>query len=513
MSGKNITALALPPGINSDLSQYSAKGRWWRGNLVRWIDKTLVPIGGWIKRSTLTGDTNPYRVATSWRANDGVPYVAIGAADKVKIASVTGASFTWEDVTPGSLVWSAASSVGYGANEYGGGAFGVGSLDTFDETDQLWWFDQWGEDLLAVHSGDGRLFMWDKSTPTTDMAVIADAPIGNKLVIVTNERFAMVMGGSGHPRRVKWCSREDITLWTAADDNTAGGFELDTNGEIKSAVRVSGGILVFTDCDVHLIEYTGAPYYYSSRLITDVTGIIATYAFASVANGVIFCGSNDFWSYEGSNVVPVPCSIKNDIFVKGNLTRDSSIFMGLNEHVREIWMFYPHIDSVEADRYAIFKPGEEAWWANGELTRTGWLNPIWQSRPYMLNNIDFYEHERGWLDDGATRVGDIFIESGSIEIGDGDNSMHVDRIYQDTIEQEEEINEQVVPVPYTLTFKLQQSPQAPIVTYGPITPNGNNGYTAVRFRARQVAIQLDQTVDQAWGLGTTRMRVKARGLR
>ena len=39
--------LKLRPGMARNGTEYDNRGRWIDGNLVRWQDKTLQPVGGW----------------------------------------------------------------------------------------------------------------------------------------------------------------------------------------------------------------------------------------------------------------------------------------------------------------------------------------------------------------------------------------------------------------------------------------------------------------------------------
>jgi len=42
-----LVKLELPPGIYRTGTTYMAVGRWWDGNLVRWYEGALRPVGGW----------------------------------------------------------------------------------------------------------------------------------------------------------------------------------------------------------------------------------------------------------------------------------------------------------------------------------------------------------------------------------------------------------------------------------------------------------------------------------
>lgn len=504
--------LVLPPGLNYDVSRYMAKLSWWNGNLVRWTDKgVLQPIGGWQKLYDINESTYAIREMFSWSDNSSISYLALGTFDKAVIRdNSTGTRY---DVTPSDLVTTPSGAVGFGSGSFGSGRFGLdssnnsggGSNSRFNYG--YWTFDNFGENLIAVHSNDGRLLQWLPDTPTTDLATVTNAPIGNRLCITTDERHVMVMGGTGSPRRVKWCSREDITIWTAASDNSAGGWELDTSGEIIAAIKVPQGILIATDIDIHLIEYIGPPDYYSRRLITDETGVVSPKSLTPIPNGAMLAGPNGFWKFNGG-LIKVPCSLSKFVFEQGNLNTPEACFMGINEMMQEVWFFFPGLGEIEASRFVNFKYSDNAqWWGKGLLNRTCWHNPVWNIRPIAANDLSVYEHERGWSDDGSSR--NVYAETGAFEIGTGIKNMAVSKVFHDTILSDEYVSGD--PLPYEIEFLLARAPQGAERVYGPVELNVDAGYTTVRFKARQVAMKVTETVSGNWGLGITRLTAKEVG--
>lgn len=547
MSGQNAPVLEIPPGVSRNGTPYSVGRRWFDVNWVRWVEGRLTPIGGWVRGKTFgsnlglignewngfsldfTTDVSEVRTATaaemaygsgpesreiirdafSWRDNLKAPWYAVGC--ETLLQTTTPSAATIYDVTPvGLATGAAATKTGFGAGAYGDGKYGASVPIAVDSVGQ-WSMDNFGRYLVAVHSQDGRLFSWDPTAATTKAAVVTNAPIDNTLVVVTDERMVMVLGGKNNPRRVKWCSQENLTDWTSTATNTAGGFELNSTGTIVSAVRVQGGILVLTDVDAHIIEYIGAPYYYSRRLLSDDVGCISKNSLVSVSGMGFWLSREGFWKYDG-NVTPLQSPVDFDILKNSDLSEPSNVFLGYNGFNREIWAFYPYRGSVTPDRYVFVSIAAEPYWSVGVMSRTAWMNPVWQTKPFMYNARLEYEHELGVLADGATRINDIYAETGEFEIGEGDANMRVDRIYPDGI-----VLDPVTGVSYTtdydLLFKLRQAPTAPQRIVGPISTDNAKGYQSVRFRARSMAVRLEPVADSSWGLGKLRLRMKAGGAR
>jgi len=458
----------------------------------------------------------PVRALFSWRDFLKKPWIAAGSADKLWALSFNANStYTGYDITPATLSWNPGGTVGYGRSAFGSGPFGIDSGSSVEDPSAVWSFDNFGKDLVAVHNQDGRLFKWDPTTPATDAVVVANAPIDNDLVVVTNEEFLMVFGGKNNPRKVKWASQRTLTDWTPTATNSAGGFDLQSNGVIVGACRVPQGILVVTTADSHIIQWVGPPNYYSRKRISEEGSIVSSKCLVPIPGGAMWMGNSDFWTYVGGTVVKLDCSVHTEAFYRSELSQPENVFLGVNEFAGEVWAFFPKKGSIDPDRYVAFNYTKNAYWTKGVLTRHAWMNPTWQAQPLASQDQALFEHEFGALAAGASRSAVIFAETGALEIGEGDQVMRVDRVYVDAGVRQPASGVFTVDDPgaYSLTFKLREAPNAPEYIYGPITLDNPEGYTPVRFRARQCVIRVDQLADEIWSLGKTRLRIKAGGAR
>jgi hypothetical protein len=515
MSGQNVSILDLPPGVFQDSTQYAIGKKWYSANQIRWVNNVMVPVGGW--RMLL--DFSPITTATvrklfTWRDDLKAPWLAAGSEDTLIGVSYINGVFTQYDITPVALASNPGGVVGFGRRAFGSGLFGIdGSASSVvPDGTGMWSMDNFGRLLTTVHSQDGRLFSWNPLTPATVAAPVTNAPIDNTLVIATEEEHLMVMGGRNNPRRVQWCSRREINTWLAAEGNSAGGWDLKSNGAIIGAVKVQSGILVLTDSDVHLVEYVGPPEYYGRRKISDEGGVIGINTIAAVQGDAIWMDHANLFIYSGGTINKIPCTLHNELFYNSNLTRSERVHMGLNEFAQELWFFYPNKDSVEPDRYVAMSYSQEPYWTQGQMARTAWIHPVWQPRPLACNGTVLYEQEYGSLANGESRNNDIYAETGALEIGEGDSNMWIDRIYQDAGAEGPGFSVGD-PTSFTLTFKLSQAPGAFERTVGPIMLGNPKGYTTVRMRSRQAIVRVSQNKDVVWKLGKLRFRMKAGGRR
>jgi hypothetical protein len=488
--------IKLPPGIYRNGTEYQAAGRWYDANLVRWYENTLRPIGGWRKRSTaqMSGSCRGF---ITWRDNSASRWIAAGTHTHLYVMNENG---TLKDITPTGLTAGVASSTvltGYGTNVYGSFAYGVARPDTGQPVPATTWsVDTWGEYLVACSDADGKLYEWQLgfSTPTK-AAAIANAPTGNKALLVTQERILFALGAGGNPRKVQWCDQENNTLWTPATDNLAGDYELATPGSLLAGKRVKGVNLLFTDVDVHTAQYVGAPFVYGFEKAASGCGLISSQAVAAIDTAAIWMSKAGFWMYDGY-VKPLPSDVSDFIFKDINLTQASKVYCVHNSKFGEIWWFYPSGGSNENDSYVTFNYRENHW-NIGSLARTAGTDAGVFAYPLMVSSDGYiYEHEVGFAYDGAN----VYAESGPVQLGNGDNVMSVRQVVPD----ESNLGDAVV------SFTSRLYPTGAQSSFGPYSAANP---TSVRFSGRQVNMKVTGDTLADWRVGVMRLDAVPMGKR
>jgi hypothetical protein len=162
--------LQLPPGIVRGANPDDTPGRWYDGSLVRWREGIMEPVGGWSRVTTTPLGSTP-RTIHQWRRNNNLKMTLIGCDDNL-YADDSGA---YVDVAPSDLVGlNTSTGAGYGASTYGSSTYGTPRTGTTSLTPfrEAWSFANWGEDVLALASSDGRLFYYDSSSPGTDVTTV-----------------------------------------------------------------------------------------------------------------------------------------------------------------------------------------------------------------------------------------------------------------------------------------------------------------------------------------------------
>ena len=493
-----IVPVQLPQGIERDATPYDSPNRWWDMNLVRWQSGSLRPINGW-QRTTGTPLSGAVRKIGVWRGNDSIRHVLVGTDNK--LYTDTGG---YTDITPTSFTPLSSIGIngGYGTFDYGEYTYGTARAapSPVYSPFAFWTFGYWGEDVILTANSDGYLYYYVSGTPTVKPTKITTAPTGNNAVIVTEERHVMAIGCGGERRRVGWSSREDYTDWDFTSiTNTAGYLDLAARTPLQKAVKVKEGILIFSLSEVYLAQYVGAPYIYSFQRIAD-TALLHPDAICTFNGKAAWMTRSGFWVYDGGFAKPLSCPVLNDVMGQLDPTYGAFRAHGSNNGTYpELWWFYPSTGNNEANRYVLYNYVED-WWAWGSLSRSAMSPADVYRYPYMgSSDGNMYEHENGWTDAGNSRVGNIWIESGMLGIGQGDSTIEVRQVMPGTGFGYGSVN---------LTMYSRMAPEGAERTFGPY-PMGTTGYTDVRVSGRDARIRFAATADGDWSVGKTRFDVTA----
>ena len=427
------------------------------------------------------------------------------------------------------------SSTGWGAGLWSAGTFG--SATALSDTDQLrlWSHDAFGEDLI-INPRAGGIYYWDESsgvdTRAVDITTLSGANLsptkGLQTIVSDIDRHVIVLGadpivgsartGNIDPLLIAFSDQESITEWDPSATNTAGSLRLSSGSQIVGGLRSRQEILIWTDTSLYTMQFIGAPFTFGVNLINENVGLISPNAAINAPDGVYWMARDGFYTYNGS-VQRLLCSVLNYVLDDFNSSQSFKTISFTNREFNEVGWFYPSSSSTEIDRYVTYNYLEKAW-SIGELSRTAWLDdgifekPRATGKDSSVNYI--YTHESSDDADGIP-MDNVFIESGDIDIDDGEKFSFIRKIIPDvkffgTNSGDGQIN---------FVLKTRNFPGDSLSTNSTSNVTSSTQQNHIRARTRQMVFRAQSDDDAAtsvrtgfkWRLGANRFDIRPDGKR
>jgi len=502
-----MTPIHFPAGVTNLASKAAQTTNWRDCNLIRWENGvTLRPVGGWEKLN-IPPFTSRLRKMHRWSANNGIIYTAYLCEEKcyVEIDGVI------TDISPADgFAGVVGDSGGYGdhlysALKYGTPRPGESRLKLYTPTYSL---DNWGEDLRAMTSADGRLLGWSPSAvPGTKLTAVANAPIGNRSFIITPERHIMLFGSNSFDR-FAWCDEEDDTNWAFADIlSRAGYYEVQPKSPIIAHQLSEFGIIMFTPAMSYHIQHVGLPYIYSYRPIGKIPVPLSPASICDTPDGVIWPSVEGWWMFNGTSPSIVECDVWD--FISEHIDIPSARFDAACVHYSakgEVWWFWPDNTEIGHNtRYTMYDYRSKAW-ANGLLNRICGYSYANDRYPILSDGVNVWKHEIGFSYPDAIEL--PWIESFNLAPNGGESWITLNKILPEVIGDVEAFKVSV--------FKTNSRSGNAAEIRSPLRSvqmNGSGrGWVDIRETARDMRLRLDMVKEAEWGtVGPILFDVKVRG--
>lgn len=418
-------------------------------------------------------------------------------------------------------------ATGTGWSTAGWGVTAFGSVSSISSAGQLRLFSQdvFGEDLVFNPRGGG-IYYWDESAGTgsrgvniTSLSGASNAPtIALQVMVSDIDQHVIAFGtnpiGSSaiDPLFVRFSDQENAADWTPTATNTAGGVRINSGSQIIGAVQGRQEIIIFTDVSVHSMRFIGAPFTFQFQTISSDVSMISPNAAVNARGSIYFMDKGGFYVYNGS-VQPLPCSVKEFVFSNLNEDQAFKVFAAENNAFSEVTWFYPvGTGDTEVTNYVTFNYAENLW-SVGTLVRGAWRgagtrnNPLASSIITSTNANYLYSHEDGFDDDGSAMT--AFIESGDLEMDDGERFMLIRRIIPDFA-----FSGVTGDASIDMTIKGKDFPLQDASTLSSSTVTSSTLQNHIRVRSRSPIVRLESTgVGYGWRLGNLRFDIRTDGKR
>ena len=415
------------------------------------------------------------------------------------------------------------SGTGWGAGAWGSGTFGSSSSVSAAGQLRLYSQDAFGEDLIFNPRGGG-IYYWDESSGTGTRAVnisalsgASDVPTVALRVLVSEDQHVIAFGcnpiGSSaiDPLFVRFSDQESAADWTPTATNTAGGVRINSGSQIIGAIKARQEILIWTDVSLHSMRFIGAPFTFQfTRLSADIS-MISPNAAVNARGVVYFMDRGNFFVYNGS-VQPLPCSVKDYVFSNINMDQAFKVFAAENNDFNEVMWFYPVGEgNTEVTNYVAYNYLENLW-SVGTLSRGAWSGANTMNYPLASTALDgepnyLYQHEFGYDADGEPM--EAYIESGDLELSDGEFFMFIKRIIPDFTFSGDTGGAQT-----DIIIKGSDFPLETATTLSTSTITSTTKQSFVRNRARHSIVRIESNGSgYGWRLGDLRFDMRQDGRR
>ena len=416
------------------------------------------------------------------------------------------------------------AGTGWGARSWSASTWGSASALSSSGQLRLYSQDNFGEDLI-FNVRAGGIYYWDESSGAStravaleDLAGASNAPtVALQIMVSDTDRHVIAFGcnpiGSSviDPLFVRFSDQENAADWTPTATNTAGGVRINSGSIIIGALQTRQEILIWTDVSVHSMRFVGSPFVFEFNRITSDASMISPNAAVDVGGVVYFMDRGNFYIYNGS-VQVIPCTVKDYVFSNLNEGQAFKVFAAENRAFSEVTWFYPvGTDNTEITNYVAYNYEENSW-TIGTLGRGAWVaggtrqNPI-ASSVFDGENNYLYEHEVGHDADGEAMT--AYIESGDIEIADGERLMFMNRIIPDLTFRGSEDGASIDYIIKGADYPLQTNTA---LSTSEVTPSTTQVY--VRNRARQIVFRAESDgAGYGWRLGDLRFDMRQDGRR
>lgn len=417
------------------------------------------------------------------------------------------------------------SSSGFGAGTWGSSAWGGSTAITAGNQLRLWSQDTFGNDLIFCARGGG-IFYWDESAGTNVRAkalvdksgAVGPPVLALQVMVSETDRHTICFGCNGigiatiDPLLVRWSDQENPFDWTPTSTNTSGGVSLTAGSFIVGAIKTRQEILIFTNSSIHSMRFSGSPFTYQFEVVNEGLSMISPNAATNAGDMVFFMDRGGFYFYNGS-IQRLTCTVLDYVFSSINTSEEYKVFATTSVDFSEVYWFYPvGTGNTECTNYVSYNYMEDSW-SIGTLTRAAWIpantrtNPIAADAITSSNNNYLYSHEVGHDADGLAM--NAYIESGGIQMGDGEDFMSISRMIPDF-----EFRGTAASASMDITIKGKDFPLNAATTLATATVTQNTNQSFLRARTRESIIRVESTgTGYGWTLGELRLDVRTDGRR
>lgn len=379
----------------------------------------------------------------------------------------------------------------------------------------FWSLSAWGS-LLLASMRFGAVYQWAAGAgAATQVAGSPQVSLGTFVAAPQQQAFAWgaysVALADLDPLLLRWCDISNLVDWIPSATNQAGSFRLTSGSSIVAGTWVGLTGLLWTDLDLWTFNYIGFPLVYGFNKLAPNVGLIAPKAFASLGNLMAWMGQNDFFSYQGGNVTPLECTVRDFIF--NNLDRNFffNIHADANTYFNEITWRFPMTGSAGVcNGYVKWSPGEKNAWdyGSGDPKISAWADQSAVGAPIGSDYTFNVQQFETAIDFAGAALNPFFL-TGWFQIAEGETDFFVERVMPDFVLSS---GGSVLMTFYFADEVPSDDSDYPVRTYGPFTVTAATPYIIVRGRGRVMRMRVESTAANTfWRYGKPLAKVTVDG--
>lgn len=202
-----------------------------------------------------------------------------------------------------------------------------------------WSFEQWGSWILATN-GVSPVKIYKGSS----FASLSGTNFTTAEVLLRWRTFMFVFNLSTGKNDLKWCSDDNVELWTPAASNSAGGTTVrDVGGLISAATWLGNNVVFFGNDSMHAVNFVQAPNYFGVQRLLRGLGAWGKLSVAALGDGrLVGCGPRGVWTTDGTRIDYIdPPAVRS--YIQRNLNQDQSskVVVSYDLHSRCVFVYFP----------------------------------------------------------------------------------------------------------------------------------------------------------------------------
>lgn len=219
-------------------------------------------------------------------------------------------------------------------------------------------FVQWG-DWTLFNAGRGVI-----KPKRWDGAAVADLPNAPYGVAMLKKQNQLMMIGTGTAQHgVAWSDADDITVWEPTAENLAGALTIEElRTPIRGAARLGQNVAVYSEDQMAMVYWVGAPFYYGQRVVLDGIGVVGKKAVCSDGRLNYGMSRNGAWQTDGNEYRYIDHGVLSDYFQREiNWLQAGKIVVGRNDVTRCIEFHFPKGAATENNEAWSYDPSTGGW--------------------------------------------------------------------------------------------------------------------------------------------------------